>query len=284
MDTFTLNWHITEACNFQCQYCFAKWQKREQKELLHTPAKVRLLLDEVAQLPVLLNFKTLRLNLVGGEIFLYPRDLLNIIQEAKARKMHLSAITNASLLDQHLNNLIATHFETIGFSVDSLNTATNTAIGRCTKKQAMDVAKMKAHIASIRTHNPKIQVKINTVVNLHNQGEYLGDFIQDVKPSKWKIFKMLPILDKRLAISDGEFQAFLDRHQQFASIISSENNDEMTQSYLMVDPFERFFQNGQEQGYFYSEPIIKVGVCKALKQIPFSLEKFSRRYLMHAGL
>lgn len=255
---------------------------------MHAPAKVRLLLDEVARLPALLNFKALRLNLVGGEILLYQKALLNIIQEAKAREMHLSAITNGSLLDQHLNNLIANYFETIGFSVDSLNTATNTAIGRCTKKEAMDVEKMKAHIASIRTRNPQIQLKINTVVNAHNHKEYLGDFIQSVRPHKWKIFKMLPIIDKRLDISNEEFQAFLDRHQKFASIISSEDNDEMTHSYLMVDPFGRFFQNrkeqGEKQGYVYSKPIIEVGIQEALKQIPFDLKRFSRRYLTRTDL
>ncbi|WP_233706254.1 viperin family antiviral radical SAM protein [Helicobacter felis] len=266
VDTLTINWHITEACNFQCKYCFAKWTRHDQKEILHMPSKVGLLLEEISQLPSLLDFKVLRLNLVGGEIFLYPKPLLHILQEAKTRNMHLSAITNGSLLNQRLNELIATYFETIGFSVDSLNATTNTAIGRGIKRKAMDIAQIKADISSIRACNPQIQLKINTVVNSYNYGEYLGDFIQSVQPHKWKIFKMLPIIDRSLAIDDKEFQAFLDRHQQFTSIISSENNDEMTHSYLMLDPFGRFFQNRKEQeGYIYSAPIIETGIQKNIK-------------------
>ncbi|WP_199765175.1 radical SAM protein [Helicobacter felis] len=96
VDTLTINWHITEACNFQCKYCFAKWTRHDQKEILHMPSKVELLLEEISQLPSLLDFKVLRLNLVGGEIFLYPKPLLHILQEAKTRNMHLSAITNGS--------------------------------------------------------------------------------------------------------------------------------------------------------------------------------------------
>lgn len=26
MDELVVNWHITEACNYNCRYCFAKWE------------------------------------------------------------------------------------------------------------------------------------------------------------------------------------------------------------------------------------------------------------------
>ena len=35
-----INWHITEACNYQCFYCFAKWQKDDQRELLHSKHEI----------------------------------------------------------------------------------------------------------------------------------------------------------------------------------------------------------------------------------------------------
>ena len=25
LEELTLNWHITEACNYRCRYCYAKW-------------------------------------------------------------------------------------------------------------------------------------------------------------------------------------------------------------------------------------------------------------------
>lgn len=72
-----INWHITEACNYECFYCFAKWQKKNQKELLHSKEKVRKLMHEISLLPAILNAKSgtaftgIRLNLVGGETFLH---------------------------------------------------------------------------------------------------------------------------------------------------------------------------------------------------------------------
>ena len=50
----TINWHITEACNYSCRYCFAKWNKNG-KELLHSSASIEALMREIAKLPMLLN-------------------------------------------------------------------------------------------------------------------------------------------------------------------------------------------------------------------------------------
>ena len=92
-----VNWHITEACNFKCSYCFAKWEKGN-KELLHDSWAVAALLDQLSKLPATLNqkhatnFTNIRLNLVGGETFLYKSNVLTIIREAKQRGFTLSAI------------------------------------------------------------------------------------------------------------------------------------------------------------------------------------------------
>ena len=84
-----INWHITEACNYQCFYCFAKWQKEDQRELLHSKHRIQQLIKEISLLPSILNTKNgcsftgVRLNLVGGETFLYKHQILDIIEAAK---------------------------------------------------------------------------------------------------------------------------------------------------------------------------------------------------------
>ena len=133
-----VNWHITEACNFKCTYCFAKWDK-DSKELIHNANALENLLDELLKLPHILNqkyatkFTGLRLNLVGGETFLYQAKVLNIIHEAKKRGFTLSAITNASKLNDKILTVIAENFSSIGFSVDSIEDVTNLKIGRSQK-------------------------------------------------------------------------------------------------------------------------------------------------------
>lgn len=285
-DELTVNWHITEACNFKCAYCFAHWDKVCKKELLHNPYEVEKLLDQILLLPELVYersgqyFNSVRLNLVGGETFLYPKAVEHIIKEAVRRKFTLSAITNGSNIDNYLSELIGLHFSSIGFSVDSINDKTNLLIGRKIKDKAMQADNILQQIAKFRDSNPDIGIKINTVVNHLNYNERLHSFIEQARPNKWKVFKMLPITTMNLAISDEQFQVFLDNHLKFSSIISSENNDEMTHSYLMIEPNGRFFQNVNSElsGYVYSEPILKNGIKQAFYQTEFNVIKFKKRY------
>lgn len=281
-----VNWHITESCNFKCQYCFAHWNKTCKVELLHSEYDVKALLNQISDIPNIIEnktgvkFESLRLNLVGGETFLYKNQVKYIIKEAVNLGFKLSAITNGSRLNDDLIYLIGKYFDTIGFSVDSISDETNILIGRTLKDRAIQANDILEIIAKIRQINANITIKINTVVNHLNYSEILMNFITKVNPNKWKIFKMLPITTNNLCISDEKFQQFLLNHNDLAEIISAEDNDEMTQSYLMIDPLGRFFQNKGKnlEGYSYSEPILQVGIEKAFSQIKFDLSKFNLRY------
>lgn len=279
-----VNWHITEACNYECYYCFAKWGK-QKKEILNNDKLIMKMLDEIAILPSILNklyltrFDKIRLNLVGGEVFLNNSKVTKIIHYAKQRKFSLSAITNGSRLNEELIKLIADNFDSIGFSVDSLNEQTNIEVGRIEKNKSMNIDKVLDDISSIRDLSSSIDIKINTVVSSLNKSENLSSFIDRVKPNKWKVFKVLPVKTSQYNVSESDFLKFLDRHKDFAHIISSEDNDEMTDSYLMIDPVGRFFQNssfGEE--YNYSRPIVEIGIDEALKEIEFNAQKFHKRY------
>ncbi|OBX55279.1 radical SAM protein [Moraxella osloensis] len=279
-----VNWHITEACNFKCTYCFAKWDK-DSKELIHNVNAVENLLDELLKLPHTLNqkygtkFTGLRLNLVGGETFLYQSKVLNIIHEAKKRGFTLSAITNASKLNDKILTVIAENFCSIGFSVDSIEDVTNLKIGRSQKDMPMNITKMLKDITHLRQLNLELDIKINTVVSSLNYTEDLSKLIEVTQPSKWKIFKVLPSITNEYAIGDNDFLSFLSRHASYNDIIFSEDNDEMTDSYLMVDPLGRFFQNSnQGKGYIYSDGIVDSGVEVALNQVNFDIDKFLGRY------
>lgn len=279
-----VNWHITEACNYHCNYCFAKWDK-QKNELMNDENSVSKLMDEIQKLPAILNgkylteFESIRLNLVGGETFLNIRKVTKIIHQAKQRKFSLSAITNGSRLNNELVTLIANDFNSIGFSVDSLDSPTNIKIGRTEKSGVMDTEKVLRDISVIKELNPSIDIKINTVVSSLNQSEDLSAFIDQAAPNKWKVFKVLPVITRENEVSQDDFIEFLERHSKFENIISSEDNDEMTDSYLMIDPIGRFFQNSiLGSGYSYSTPIVNTGIEEALNEINFDPEKFHGRY------
>ena len=93
---------------------------------------------------------------------------------------------------------------------------------------------------------------------------------------------MLPIVSQDLSVSSVDYKKFIDRHFLLSDILSAENNEDMTESYIMIDPIGRFFQNNENTTspsiYTYSQPITKIGVAKAFSQIPFNTNKFVSRY------
>lgn len=279
-----VNWHITEACNYKCDYCFAKWDKNS-KEILHSQYKTENLLKQIQKIQYILNkislkvqFNQIRLNLVGGETFLYKDALKEIVKLSKKYNFKVSAITNGSLFDEEIIQLISDNFCSIGISVDSINLETNKNIGRSTNKESFNFEKTLQAISQIRIRNPTIDIKINTVVNSLNYNEDFSLFIQSAMPNKWKIFKLLPIYSKSLEISENEFISFLQRHESFKQVISAENNDTMIESYLMIDPLGRIFQNGINHGYIYSPSLCDVDIESAFDFINFDLHKFIDRY------
>ena len=46
LDELVINWHITETCNYNCAYCFAKWGK--PNELHRSLEAIEKLLDNLA--------------------------------------------------------------------------------------------------------------------------------------------------------------------------------------------------------------------------------------------
>lgn len=73
-----------------------------------------------------------------------------------------------------------------------------------------------------------------------------------------------------LDVTDAEFNAFQERHADVEQMVSEDNN-EMTSSYIMITPDGRFYQ------YTESQPILDVGMQVALEHVGFNYENFQRR-------
>jgi radical S-adenosyl methionine domain-containing protein 2 len=133
----------------------------------------------------------------------------------------------------------------------------------------------------LRNVNPKISIKINTVVSRYNYSEMMYEFINDIMPTKWKVFKELCFVAESKGCDNESFLKFIENNVQNSECpVFVEDNEDMTDSYLMIDPRGRFYQNtGTNGSYVYSDPILNIGVAKALKQITFNQEKFNSRYV-----
>jgi radical S-adenosyl methionine domain-containing protein 2 len=48
LTTFVINWHLSEACNYGCRYCYAEWDETASScELIGDPKRTQALLAEL---------------------------------------------------------------------------------------------------------------------------------------------------------------------------------------------------------------------------------------------
>lgn len=289
-----INYHVTEACNFGCNYCYARWQKQDSKELHGYLNKVDAMFsslktffapgNENNPLSRYLNWKNIRLNFAGGEPFLIGRRFEELIEIASYYDFKVSMITNGSLLTDEFIKASSSKISMIGFSIDSVNDYTLRKIGRCNKRdETLDMTKLFRQIQLLRRLNGDIKIKVNTVVNSINQDETFDSMLHAIKPDKWKVLQVLPVLNNELDITEEKFNQFLLRHEKFKEIIVPENNTAMTDSYLMINPKGCFYQNSHctnssDNNYIYSPSILDVGAGAAFNKINFNAERFSGRY------
>lgn len=280
-----INYHITEKCNYDCHYCYAKWEKTN--ELHHDLNNMKRVLDKLAAyffspnpIQAKLKYQSVRLNFAGGEPLLLKQRFFDALDYAIELGFCVSLITNGHLIS---DEFIAAHvhkLQLLGISYDSEDYNRQCNIGRSTRSgKTLTSKRLKEIFQQVRLTSPNTELKINTVVNQYNTEEHLSKLIAELKPNKWKILRVLPVFEKIETISDQQFSSFIERHQSVAQYMSVENNDSMTNSYLMLGPDGNFFQNGNEdQGYFRSRSLLTTPVEIALAETGFDAEKFAMRY------
>lgn len=300
------NLHITERCNYRCEFCFAKWG--DSKGIWRVINTIRVIINRLFNkksasgkeeiwkdsnvvhkiLNALSDRKAavrkfgeselpIRINFAGGEPLILGGKFLEIVKLAKEMGFETSIITNGSLLCA--NGVIYKYINLLGISVDSLNADTCRRIGRCDRNgNVLGEEQIKKLLVKARAENPGISVKFNVTVNRHNYKERVVERLQGFSPDRIKILRQLPF-NGNPGITDEEYSTFLELNGEFLwenTVV--EDNEDMTQSYLMIDPKGRFFQNGNGGGYIYSDPIHEVGLERALSQIRFNKDRFTGRY------
>ncbi|MCH8543857.1 MAG: viperin family antiviral radical SAM protein [Alcanivorax sp.] len=292
MSTFpknlVINFHMTEVCNYRCAYCYAKWHDDPQSNELHRQeGKVDELLTSLAEhflspnpLQDQLGYQGVRINFAGGEPMVLGKQFIAALRKAKALGFSTSIITNGHFLHEDTLAEVAPMLDMLGISFDTADELIAHSIGRSDRRrQWLSPARLATIAAGYRALNPAGTLKINTVVNPFNWRENLLAVIEAVRPDKWKLLRVLPVHDVRQVITDEQYDAYVTRHHSAGAMVVVEDNEAMWQSYLMVNPLGRFYQNSAPgQGHIKSDPILKVGVARAFSQIPFNADAFARRY------
>jgi radical S-adenosyl methionine domain-containing protein 2 len=277
----TINWHILEACNYDCYFCYAKYG---QKSIFSRHyAKI---LRELGTLNGRrIDFQngcviaeSVRINFAGGEPFL-EKELGQAIALAFDLGLRPSFISNGSLLTDDFIMKFGPMISVAGFSVDSFDDEQNRRIGRQDNRGTqVGYERMADIFRAFRQVSPNTLLKINTVVCRENVRDDLTLPLCELRPDRWKALRVIPIhgaTDR--GISDEEFSSFLKRHRDVPGKIVPEDNGDMHRSYIMLNPDGCFYQR-EGSGYLDSAPILDVGAATALQSIEFDAETYFSRY------
>lgn len=207
---YKINLHVLEACNFKCRQCFSKFGT---EKLLPMEGWKKIVDNCIAGADVD------EFNIAGGEPILYP-GLAELVKYIWSKGIKVSLITNGSLMDEEWIKNYAGMYETIGFSVDSLDDETNKKIGRCDRNgKTIPASRIVKLCGMIRKYAPGCRIKINTVVSALNKDEVMSDFIDEIAADRWKILRMKPFqydgfsnLD--IQVSDAEFLRFVEKNRK----------------------------------------------------------------------
>lgn len=267
----SVNYHFTRKCNKTCGFCFHTATTSFIEDAGR--AKKGLLLLKQAGMR--------KINFAGGEPFLYPKFLGQMIDFCKGtlRLESISIVTNGSLVKESFLKKHGQNIDILAISCDSFDEATNIKIGR----GSGDQVKRLYDIASW-CQRYDIKFKLNTVVNRLNYMENMNNHITALQPFRWKCFQVLIVEGEndstktlrdghKFTISDDEFDDFCQRHGGQKSLVP-EPNRLMAKSYLILDEYMRFLdRNGRQP----SEPILEVGVEKALEGVFWDEAAFLER-------
>ncbi|KAL1872423.1 hypothetical protein Daus18300_004394 [Diaporthe australafricana] len=268
----SVNYHFTRKCNKECGFCF------HTAKTSHVAS-----IGEAKQGLILLKNAGMRkLNFAGGEPFLYPKYLGELVEFAKQTLAleSVSIVSNGSLIKKSWLKHYGAYLDILAISCDSFDEATNIEIGRGSGDNVKQLFLIRDWCREYG-----IKFKLNTVVCRHNFKEGMAERVAELDPFRWKVFQVLMVEGendseqtlrdvRRFEIDDGEFAFFCKRHEQLPCFVP-ESNKAMAESYLILDEYLRFLSGKNKN--IKSESIIDVGVTNALKAIQWDQEAFRDR-------
>ena len=269
---YAVNWHITYQCNYSCSFCFFR-NPGDKKD--RTP-KLSISIERAYEIiKTLRQSGVKRINFAGGEPTLVKEFPL-IVNYSHSVGIVNTVVTNGTGVTEKLVNQIGSSIRAVKLSIDSADDEVEKSLGRGYGQHISTIIKA-ADI--VRKHG--VQIMANTVVTSQNWREDMHNIIERIQPIRWKVFQVLPVKDQNLneynylKVTENQFSEFVKRHGDIPSMVL-EDNSLMTESYLMIDPLGRFFQN-KDSKYTLSESILEVGLKNAFAQISFDQAKYVLR-------
>ena len=275
----SVNFHFWRPCNMRCGFCFSTYEDTAAElPRGHIGREDHLrLVDAIAE------HGARKLTFVGGEPTLCPW-LGDLIDRAKQRGLVTMLVSNGwNLRDPEYMRSKLRNLDWLTLSVDSIDLDNNIRSGRAHLGRET-IAPRELILIADQALRMDMRLKLNTVVHDINGDDDLGLFVAALRPSRWKLFRVLPVAGQNQRFDDFEitrerFAAYVERHRWLERVgvdVVPEDNEDMRGTYAMIDPRGCFY-DAVDGRYHYSERILEVGLAQAWAQVRFSSDAFERR-------
>lgn len=279
MKKLKVNLHITQHCNYHCRYCFAQFREKQD---LPTAAWHRIIDNiEASGLVDSINF-------AGGEPVLY-KGFSDLVDYAWQKGFHLSIISNGSMLldEQRMPPQLFQKFEMLGISVDSLKPATLRSLGCCDPQgRVLDMERLRRLIQTAKRENPKLRIKLNTVVTNLNMNEQLSSSGATLPIERWKFLKMKlfeegTFSNRELMISDEAFARFLQQNPVKGDASVTEYS--LKRSYIIIDNRGNLIDNDNDN-YTVIGSLLEEPFSDVFHRYAFDRDAYESRYPLQAAV
>ena len=269
MKGLKLNYHMLEACNYGCKFCFARYDKKIHLEFY----EMKTVVQKTAECGC---FKAI--NFAGGEPFLI-KELPDLIRFAKELGLETSVITNGFFLTEQVLEKVLPYLDCIGISVHSFDDEIKRKTGVCNcNNQVLENNRLQDICRYIR-NNSDCKIKINTVVNVYNKDEDFVPLIRELDIDRWKILRCQYFENnaenKKMLVSDSEWKKFCERN---IGVKGSVFEQTMKDSYIMVNPYGVLLKNDNSGGYEEIGSVLESDLKRLLLNHPLNLDEYQKRY------
>ena len=274
MEKLKINYHVTQACNFGCKFCFAKYEKEqiafEQQKAVIANIASSGIFDS--------------LNFAGGEPLLLKR-LPELIEYAASLGLKVSVITNGYLLTDKLLEQIIPHLDMLGISCHSFDDKTKIEIGSCTKSgDVLTNERLAAICAKIHEMNEaglsNCRIKINSVICKPNAHENMKAGIDSLKyVQRWKGLRCQEFgTNQNMLITDSEFLRFKKMHSN--GIINQVFENDMKDTYIMINPAGKLIRESDDGlGYSIVGSALEEPMEALMSRYHLKLDVYKERYI-----
>ena len=267
MKNLKLNYHLLEACNYGCKFCFAHYEQK-------SPLSFDDMKAVVAKTASCGFFSGI--NFAGGEPFLIER-LPELIHFAKDCGLATSVITNGSLLTNEILDSVLPNLDSIGISFHSIYDDTKREIGSCSKNTNVLTNEKLFEICKYIREHSNCEIKLNTVINSCNKNESISGFVKELCVNRWKILRCQSFgCNDNMLVSDKEWSDFCDRS---GGVVGAVFEDNMKDTYIMVNPAGFLLKQSPDgKNYDSIGSVLECDMKDLLLQLPLNIDEYKMRY------